>query len=512
MTHFSDLGLAEPLLRAMDKARFESPTPIQQQVIPTMIRGQDILAVAQTGTGKTAAFALPLLHAATDRPLADRNTCYALILTPTRELAAQVVDHIRTCGKMMKYSVALIVGGVRHVPQKRAIERGVDIIVATPGRLEDHMSTGLLDLSQTATLVLDEADQMLDMGFAPAMRRIADACADNRQTVLLSATMPQQIRKLARDLLTDPVEVSVARESEPCEAIEQRVVYVDAQQKRDTLVKLLHEQDVKRSIVFTRTKHGADKTCYHLEKAGLNAQALHGDKSQQQRERIMRAFRDGRINILVATDVAARGIDIMDISHVVNYELPILAEAYVHRIGRTGRAGRSGTAVSLCDPSEKNLLFAIERIIGQRFNHAGIAEAFNFSEEDRNRSFDEQRKRGSGKGGRRTHPKHGSRGSFGAKGGFDREQGGSHKRKPFKRSVKPPCGGYGGKDGLGQRHHTPDMNTQKAWDPLAGVHHHANSSVKPKRKKLNDKHQHRGKSDHVNGAKKEKPKPKKQHS
>lgn len=367
MKTFLDLGLAEPILRAVQKEGYENPTPIQADVIPALMEGKDVLGIAQTGTGKTAAFVLPLLHwirESKDRPV--KRGCSALILAPTRELAAQINESIRTYSRFMQCSTALVVGGARPGPQIQAIARGVDIIVATPGRLMDHMSTGKVRLDFVETLILDEADQMLDMGFMPAIRKIVAALPRDRQTVLLSATMPKPIRALAQDILIDPQEISVSPSSRPIEQIEQRIMHVQKTGKRDALVGILRGADVERTVVFTRTKRGADKVCEHLEKAGMLVAAIHGDKSQGQRDRALQAFKKGKVATLVATDIAARGIDIDDVTHVVNFELPNVPEAYVHRIGRTGRAGKSGIAISLCDHTEKGLLRDIERLIGKR--------------------------------------------------------------------------------------------------------------------------------------------------
>ncbi len=372
MTDFDSLGLAEPILRAVAAEGYQTPTPIQNEVIPTMLAGRDILGIAQTGTGKTAAFVLPLLNGiAGSKRKAAPKTCKALILVPTRELAAQVADSIRTYGKRLKPSVAVVVGGLRPQPQIRALASGIDIVVATPGRLEDHLGTGAVRLDRTTTVVLDEADQMLDLGFAPAIRRILGQLPEQRQTVLLSATMPKQIRKLARDYLTQPEEIAVAPVSRPIDRIEQTVLWTEKAAKRDRLVELLREYDVERAIVFTRTKHGADRVSRHLDRAGLSAAAIHGDKSQGQRDRALGAFRKAKVNILVATDIAARGIDIDDVSHVFNFDLPNVPEAYVHRIGRTARAGKSGIAVSLCDPAERGLLKDIEKLIDRDLGAGG---------------------------------------------------------------------------------------------------------------------------------------------
>ncbi len=365
LKQFSTLGLAEPLLRALAAEGYTTPTPIQAKAIPPLLAGDDVLGIAQTGTGKTAAFVLPLLDRLTDgRRRPAPRACGALIVTPTRELASQIADAIRSYGRFLRPSVAVIVGGARPGPQIRALAAGVDIVVATPGRLLDHMNTGAIRLHETTAVVLDEADQMLDLGFLPPIRRILATLPKVRQTVLMSATMPKAIRALAQDFQTRPVEVTVTPAATPVARVTQRVIDVDKAAKRRVLTTLLGDDEVTRAIVFTRTKRGADKLHLHLKKAGLAAGTIHGDKSQGQRERALHAFRSGRTAVLVATDVAARGIDIDDISHVVNFEMPHVAEAYVHRIGRTARAGRAGVAISLCDASERGLLRDIERLIG----------------------------------------------------------------------------------------------------------------------------------------------------
>ena len=366
---FKELGLAESILRAVSAEGYITPTPIQSEVIPTLLAGKDVLGIAQTGTGKTAAFVLPLLNrlAAKRRTQAPR-TCGALILTPTRELASQIADNIRCYSKFMNMTVAVVVGGVKPGPQIRALAVGADIVVATPGRLLDHMNSGVIQLEQTACVVLDEADQMLDLGFVPAIRKIMARLPKVRQTVLMSATMPQQIRTLASEFQTDPAEISVAAISRPIERIVQSVLHTTVASKRIVLTEILSQASIARAIVFTRTKRGADKVNQHLLKAGLSAVAIHGNKSQAQRERALADFRSGKTTVMVATDIAARGIDVDEVSHVINYELPNVAEAYVHRIGRTGRAGRTGIAISLCDPAERGLLSDIERLICKRLH------------------------------------------------------------------------------------------------------------------------------------------------
>lgn len=366
LTEFKDLGLAEPILRAISTEGYTNPTDIQTKAIPAILSGQDVLGIAQTGTGKTAAFVLPLLnriagHSQKPAP----HTCRALVLAPTRELAAQIGESVRAYGRFVRPSCTIVVGGAKSGPQASGLARGVDIVVATPGRLLDHIGTGVVRLDKTDLVVLDEADQMLDLGFFPAIRRIMGRLAPERQAVLLSATMPKQIRILANEFLRNPSEIAVTPASRPVERIDQKVMLVESSAKRAALVSILNAPDVGRTIVFTRTKRGADRVSAHLQASGLPAAAIHGDKSQGQRERALAAFKGDRIKILVATDIAARGIDIDGVSHVINYELPNVPEAYVHRIGRTARAGASGFAISLCDGAERGLLNDIERLIGR---------------------------------------------------------------------------------------------------------------------------------------------------
>ncbi len=363
---FSTLGLAEPILRAVSAEGYSNPTPIQAQAIPAVIEGHDLLGIAQTGTGKTAAFVLPMLNRLpVDRTPVKPRTCRMLVVAPTRELAAQIADAARTYGRHLNPRIAVVVGGVSPRPQLRDLARGVDILVATPGRLLDHMGSNALRLTETQIVVLDEADQMLDLGFVPQIRRIMAGLPTVRQTMLFSATMPAPIRKLAEDFLRTPVEIRVTPAATPVEAIDQRVILVDTKDKRTLLARLLGEHAVKRAIVFTRTKHGADKVMRHLDKSGISVAAIHGNKSQSQRERALDGFRTGETRVLVATDIAARGIDVDGISHVVNYELPNVPESYVHRIGRTARAGADGIAVAFCAPEERPLLRDIEKLIGR---------------------------------------------------------------------------------------------------------------------------------------------------
>ena len=365
LTQFKDLGLADPILRALDGAGYKTPTPIQGKLIPQMLAGKDVVGIAQTGTGKTAAFVLPLLNEiAASTSALEKRRCKTLIVTPTRELAAQIADNIGIYGKHIKHRCAVVVGGVKPNPQVRAMANGVDILVATPGRLLDHMSTGVIRIDKTTTVILDEADQMLDLGFLPAIRKIMSNLPRERRTALLSATMPKQIRGLASDFLHDPVEITVTPNSKPIERIDQRVIYVPKRAKPSLLIDILGETAYERAIVFTRTKHGADKVARRLDKNGFPAAAIHGNKSQNQRKRALEAFKTGTTGILVATDIAARGIDVDDVSHVFNFDLPNVPESYVHRIGRTARAGKDGTAIAFCDREERSLLRDIERLIG----------------------------------------------------------------------------------------------------------------------------------------------------
>jgi ATP-dependent RNA helicase RhlE len=348
LTNFSELGLAAPILRALQGEGYTSPTPIQAKAIPAVLAGRDLLGIAQTGTGKTAAFALPILHRlASDRRPAMRKGCRVLVLSPTRELASQIADSFRTYGRHLGVTVTMV--------------RGVDVLVATPGRLLDHIADRSIVLSGTEMFVLDEADQMLDLGFLPPIRRIVAQLTSKRQNLFFSATMPTEIGKLADELLRDPVKISVAPPASTVDTVAQRVLHIESAHKRALLVELFGDPRMSRALVFTRTKRGADKVARHLEAAGIPTAAIHGNKSQSQRERALAAFRAAHIRALVATDIAARGIDVDQVTHVVNFELPEVPESYVHRIGRTARAGATGVAISLCDAEERDLLRDIER-------------------------------------------------------------------------------------------------------------------------------------------------------
>jgi ATP-dependent RNA helicase RhlE len=363
---FSDLGLAAPILRALQSAGYDTPTAIQAQAIPIILAGRDMLGIAQTGTGKTAAFALPILQrlAADLRP-PQRKGCRVLVLSPTRELATQIADSFRTYGRNLNLTVAVVLGGVSHRSQARRMERGVDVLVATPGRLNDHLAEGNVLLAGTEVLVLDEADQMLDLGFLPQIRRIVSRLTSKRQSLFFSATMPREIARLAEELLRDPARVAVAPVAAVADRVTQRVIHVETANKLTLLVELLADPGMSRALVFTRTKRRADRVARQLEGANIGVAAIHGGKSQPQRERALDAFRASKVRVLVATDIAARGIDIDRVTHVVNYELPDVPEAYVHRIGRTARAGATGIAISLCDAEERGQLRDIERLTRQ---------------------------------------------------------------------------------------------------------------------------------------------------
>jgi superfamily II DNA/RNA helicase len=364
LTSFHDFGLAEPITRALAEEKYLVPTPIQAQTIPIVLSRRDVVGIAQTGTGKTAAFALPILqHLFTDRRRPERKTCRVLVLSPTRELSGQILDSFRAYGRHVGISATLVIGGVSMGAQVRALLNGVDVLVATPGRLLDLVQSNALRLGEVEFLVLDEADRMLDMGFIHDIRKIVAKLPVRRQTLFFSATMPRAIAELAEHMLRDPVKVSVTPAASTVDSVEQRIIHVDRAAKPSVLVDVLQRESIDRALIFTRTKHGADKVVRSLVKAGIAAEAIHGNKSQNQRERVLAAFRQGGVRTLVATDIAARGIDVDGISHVVNYDLPNVPETYVHRIGRTARAGAEGIAISLCDAEEMVLLRDIEKLI-----------------------------------------------------------------------------------------------------------------------------------------------------
>ena len=362
---FSQLRLIEPLCRALRGEGYEEPTPIQERAIPAVLEGRDLLGCAQTGTGKTAAFALPLLQRLSETRAGSVHV-RALVLSPTRELAAQIGERFDAYGKHLGEKCAVIYGGVSQLHQVRGLRDKPSIVVATPGRLLDLCSQRLVDLSRVEYLVLDEADRMLDMGFIHDVKRLVGMTPKTRQTLFFSATMPPDILSLARSILRDPVRVDVAPATKTADTVRQVVHFVAKPDKRGLLVRLLDDPAIVRALVFTRTKHGASRIAGHLERASIPSGAIHGDKSQGARERALSEFRAGMTRVLVATDIAARGIDVDGVTHVVNFDLPAAAESYVHRIGRTGRAGASGIAISFCDDEERALLVGIERLIGTK--------------------------------------------------------------------------------------------------------------------------------------------------
>jgi superfamily II DNA/RNA helicase len=364
LTEFNDFRLNGAIARALAEENYTTPTPIQAQTVPTAMTGRDVVGIAQTGTGKTAAFALPILHHLAGTPRTpERKTCRVLVLSPTRELSGQILDSFRTYGRHLRLRSALAIGGVSMGAQVRSLLNGVDILVATPGRLLDLVKSNALRLNDVECFVLDEADRMLDMGFINDIRKIVAKLPAKRQTMMFSATMPRAIAELAAQMLNDPARVEVTPVATTAERIEQRVIRVDRAAKPAILVDVLRNEPIDRALIFTRTKHGADKIARRLAQAGIAAEAIHGNKSQGQRERVLAAFRAGKIKTLVATDIAARGIDVDGVSHVVNFDLPNVPETYVHRIGRTARAGAEGIAISLCDAEEAAYLRDIEKLI-----------------------------------------------------------------------------------------------------------------------------------------------------
>lgn len=386
MPTFADFDFVEPIRLALESENYTTPTPIQAQSIPHLLAGRDLLGCAQTGTGKTAAFALPILNrlALSMRPVVPKKP-RVLVLAPTRELAQQIDESFMTYGHGLKLRQAVVVGGVGYTPQQRTLARGVDILVATPGRLLDLMGQGDVRLDGLETFVLDEADRMLDMGFLPAIEKIIAALPKQRHSLFFSATMPPALMPLIQRLLKDPVKVEVAPQSTTAERVDHRVMFVSRENKRALLEAVLSDASVQRALVFSRTKHGADKIAKWLLQAGISSDAIHGNKSQTARQRALYGFRDGRTRVLVATDIAARGIDIDNITHVINFDLPMEPENYVHRIGRTARAGADGIALTFCDGEERSLLRGIEKIIMQnipvvenhpyRLNMAGLPVA-----------------------------------------------------------------------------------------------------------------------------------------
>lgn len=365
--NFQDLGLISPILKALDKKNYTEPTPIQEQAIPKALNKRDILGVAQTGTGKTAAFSIPIIQLLHEQPVnVKKRPIRALILTPTRELAIQIEENVKAYSEFTNINSTVIFGGVKQGPQVDKLKRGVDILIATPGRLLDLMDQGYIKLGQVEKLVLDEADRMLDMGFIHDIRKILKVLPREKQTLFFSATMPQNIVDLVKQTLKDPVRVEVTPESSTAETVEQEIYYTNKNLKQKLLVHLLNERNIDQVLVFERTKHGADRVVRNLLKDNIKAAAIHGNKTQNQRQKALDRFKKGQLRVLVATDIAARGIDIDKLQFVINLDIPNISETYVHRIGRVGRAGESGIAISLCEPEEIAFVKDIEKLIGQR--------------------------------------------------------------------------------------------------------------------------------------------------
>ncbi len=384
---FEDLSLTQPILRALGEEGYEKPTPIQKAAIPALLEGRDLLASAQTGTGKTAAFAVPILELLAEEP--ESHELRAVVLTPTRELALQVEESFRAYGRYLKMRSAVVLGGVPYGPQIQALKKNPDILVATPGRLLDLMEQGYISFEKVQMFVLDEADRMLDMGFIHDVRRIVDRLPRERQTLFFSATLPPEVAALAADMLWEPARVAVAPPAAVPEEMIQRVLFVSRHDKLDLLTALLGLEKIKRALVFTRTKHRADRVVHHLTRKGVSAEVIHSNKTQKARQRALADFDTGKVRVLVATDIVARGIDVEGITHVINYEMPNDADGYVHRIGRTARAGAPGMALSFCDAEEVALVKSIESLTGyllqktarHRFHSSAIATLYG-SDED----------------------------------------------------------------------------------------------------------------------------------
>ena len=424
MQNFNEIDLIEPIRRALADENYHTPTPIQAQTIPAALDGADILGCAQTGTGKTAAFALPILdYLGREYRKAQPNKPQALVLAPTRELAIQIGDSFKVYGRHLQIRTTLVFGGVKQGAQVRALDRGAHVLVATPGRLLDLMEQGYIELNELDVFVLDEADRMLDMGFLPDLKRIIRELPRDRQSLFFSATVPPKIRELSQGLLTDPVSVNVTPKRKSVDLIEQQLMYVDRSAKIETLAEILSADDVDQAIVFTRTKRGANMVMQRLERKRISAVAIHGNKSQNARQRALVAFRDNRIQVLVATDVAARGIDIEGVTHVVNYDVPTDPESYVHRIGRTGRAGASGIAITLCTNEERGELRDIERLIGTRIPLA------DGHEEPSGPIVKQKKSPQRGGGGRRRSPTRSSASGQGSAGTSRSGRRGAPKRK-----------------------------------------------------------------------------------
>ena len=419
---FTSLKLCQPLLDALDEIGYVTPTPIQAKTIPDLIEGRDMLGCAQTGTGKTAAFALPILNAMAENPPTGSRRIRALMLCPTRELASQIHDNIGQYARYLDIRSMVMFGGVSQRPQVNNLRRGVDILVATPGRLLDLISQGYVDLSHVQFLVLDEADRMLDMGFIRDIRKILAQIPKKRQSLLFSATMPHSIVELSRGMLYNPVSVSITPESTTVEAIEQSLMFVMRSDKRGLLTYIIEEERPEKVLVFSRTKHGCNRIVKQLGQDGIEALAIHGNKSQGAREKALRRFRNGALQVLVATDVASRGIDVSDISHVINLDLPNEPDVYVHRIGRTGRAGQGGIAIAFCDENEGEYLRGIEKTIRQDIP---VDEDQPFhSENARSRKGNKAPKKQQNRGRGRRHPRNNKSNSNHSKGKSNHQSNG----------------------------------------------------------------------------------------
>jgi len=459
MTYFSELGLAEPILRALGAKGYADPTPIQREAIPSLLEGRDLLGIAQTGTGKTAAFALPSLHRLAADPTGRHNAaCRMLVLSPTRELAAQIAENMRGYARYLDLSIQCVFGGVPIGQQARKLAPGCDVLVATPGRLLDLIDQRALTLRQVEIFVLDEADQMMDLGFIKPLTRIAALLPQDRQSLFFSATMPQAIAELGKRFIRNPKRVEVAPQSTTAERVEQFVTFVDQKEKQALLTLRLRaalaDGSLDRALVFTRTKHGADRVVRHLVGAGIDAAAIHGDKSQAQRTRALDAFRSGRTRILVATDIAARGIDVSGVSHVFNFEIPNVPEQYVHRIGRTARAGADGVALSFVAPDEKPYLRDIEKLTGMRAAPLPLPE--NFREEvarlpaPAKRGPDQPAGRSDGRNERRNGGRNG--GQSGNRSGEARRDERSGQGRPERQDRRPGGHSSGGQHPGGGKH------------------------------------------------------------
>jgi len=439
---FASLGVAEPILRALSAENYTTPTPIQGRAIPILLSGRDLLGIAQTGTGKTAAFGLPLLQRlSTGHVPPHAKQAKALILAPTRELAVQIEQSLRTYGRFLNLKMAVILGGVNQSSQVRAMARGVDILVATPGRLLDLVQQKHVRLDAVSHFIVDEADRMLDMGFIRDVRKLVAFLPKERQSMLFSATMPEDIARLVHEMMRSPEKIEIAPQGRTADRITQKLYIVPAPQKRLMLSELLKDVAMNRVIVFTRTKHGANRVAEHLSRTGVVAEAIHGNKSQNARQRALDMFRSGKARVLVATDIAARGIDIDDISHVVNFELPNEPESYVHRIGRTARAGGEGIALSFCDASERGFLRDIERLIRMKIEVVPH-ELPELSEEQRRQMEEPRRPHGHRHGGKpHGHKGGGHKGGHHANGGHNQHgngRDGDNPHAPKKRNGSRP--------------------------------------------------------------------------